>query len=210
MKTILLFILLSGQMAFATEAAKESVASEADAWSDIKYSFGLMFEASYGQFTTKNNLYYLVPAVGSTWYSFEEDKRFASLTQSKEIKNIVNNVGDAGVVFNFPLLHAGFWYYGKTKKNNHAMQFAKEYFAAMYLTLAETGLLSYVHVHDRPSSENISFWEKEFRGDSSWPSGHIVPYSTLFFKTLQFYGPYWSILPLGLTVVSSIQRMQDG
>ena len=90
------------------------------------------------------------------------------------------------------------------------MQFMMEYASAMYLTLAETGILSYIQIHKRPSPHNISFWEKEFRGNSSWPSGHIVPYSALFFKTLQFYGPAWSTIPLALTLMSSLQRMQDG
>ena len=31
-----------------------------------------------------------------------------------------------------------------------------------------------------------------------------------FFKTLQFYGPTWSTIPLVFTMVASLQRMQDG
>ncbi|MFT6070917.1 MAG: undecaprenyl-diphosphatase [Bacteriovoracaceae bacterium] len=181
-----------------------------DGWTDIKSTVGLMLRGSYLQFTTRNNLYYLGAGAAASWYAFEHDDRVAALTASKEIKNIVNHIGDAGVFFNFPFAAMGTWYLGKKSKNSKLQRFAMEYAAAMYLALGESGLVSYIQIHKRPSSHNVSFWEKEFRGDSSWPSGHIMPYSTLFFKTLQFYGPAWSSIPLVFTLVSGLQRMQDG
>lgn len=206
----ILFLLVFSFSVFAEEPAAKPNGPTGDGWTDIKTTFSWLFKASYIQFTEPNNIYYGLVGGAVSWYAFEEDERVAALTMSKEIHNIVDHVGDAGVVFNFPLLHAGMWYYGKKTGNTHVMQFMMEYAAAMYLTLAETGLLSYIQIHKRPSPQNISFWEKEFRGDSSWPSGHIVPYSALFFKTLQFYGPAWSTIPLALTVLSGLQRMQDG
>ncbi|MBK26849.1 MAG: hypothetical protein CME70_22800 [Halobacteriovorax sp.] len=190
--------------------ASENKAPSGDGWTDTKTTINWMLKASYMQFTVQNNIYYGAVGAAASWYSFEHDDRIAALTQSKEIKNIVDHVGDAGVFFNFPFAAMGAWYYGKKSGNTHLMQFMMEYASAMYLTLAESGLFSYIQIHKRPSPHNISFWEKEFRGDSSWPSGHIVPYSALFFKTLQFYGPGWAMIPLGLTVMSGLQRMQDG
>ena len=178
-------------------------------WGDLKESMSLMVRGSYLQFTTKNNLYYAAAGVPLVAYSFEHDKRIQSRYGGSEIRNIVDHVGDGGVIFNFPLLHLGFYAYGKKYKNNHHVQFAKEYLAAMYLALFESGLLSYVSVHERPSTQNSSFWEKEFRGSSSWPSGHVIPYMTLFFKTMQFYGPKWAALPLALSIMSGMQRIQD-
>lgn len=190
--------------------AKESDSlSSADLWKDSKETISLLLRGSYLQFTEVNNLYHSAWGVPLVWYSFEEDKRVQNRYGGTEIANVVDNIGDLGVVFNFPILHAGFYYYGKKTGNNHHVQFAKEYFAAMYLALTESGLLSYISVHNRPKTTDVSFWETEFRGDSSWPSGHVVPYMTLFFKTLQFYGPAWSALPLALSVVSSMQRIQD-
>lgn len=176
---------------------------------DIKEAFGLLFKGSYLQFTEINNLYHAAWGVPLNWYAFENDKRILNRYGGTNIANIVDNVGDLGVAFNFPLLHSGFYYYGKKTGNNHHVQFAKEYFASMYLALAESGLLSYIDVHKRPRTTELSFWESEFRGDSSWPSGHVIPYMTLFFKTLQFYGPAWSTLPLALSILSSMQRIQD-
>lgn len=189
--------------------AAEKNANQTDDWSFLKDSFSLMFESSYTQFTTKSNLYISAAAAPAILYGFEEDRRVQTRYGGTEIKNIVDHVGDAGVVFNFPLIHLGFYYYGKKKNNPHHMQFAKEYFAAMYLALAESGLLSYVNVHSRPVTRDLSFWESEFRGKSSWPSGHVIPYMSLFWKTLQFYGPAWSALPFAFSILASMQRVQD-
>ncbi|MCP4913185.1 MAG: phosphatase PAP2 family protein [Oligoflexia bacterium] len=207
MKKFILMLLTVGLLTGSLHA--ESDTKESQSWVDLKETFFLLFEGAYTQFQTKSNLYYMGAAVPSVWYAFENDDRIQTRYGGTEIKNIVDHVGDAGVVFNFPLLHLGFYYYGRNTNNNHHIQFAKEYFAAMYLALAESGLLSYVSIHNRPVTGDESFWEKEFRGDSSWPSGHVVPYMTLFFKTLQFYGPAWSTIPLALSILSSMQRVQD-
>jgi undecaprenyl-diphosphatase len=182
---------------------------EAIAYEDAKDAFSLLARGSYLQFTQVNNLYYLGAGVPATWYAFENDLRVKTRYGGSEIKNFVDHVGDAGVIFNFPVIPLAFYYVGRSSGNNRHVQFAKETFAATYLTLIESGLLSYFFIHARPEDGNISFWESDFRGNSSWPSGHIVPYATLFFKTLQFYGPAWSTLPFALTVVSSMQRIQD-
>jgi membrane-associated phospholipid phosphatase len=198
-----------GQEASEKPSAPESELSMDGAWNDMVDSFRLLFEGSYQQFTTVNNLYHAAWGIPLNWYAFEEDKRLQKRYGGTEIINVVDHVGDLGVIFNFPVLHSAFYIYGKRTGNNHHVQFAKEYFAAMYLALVETGILSYVQVHHRPQPQDASFWEKEFRGDSSWPSGHVIPYMTLFFKTLQFYGPAWSAIPAVLTIMSSMQRVQD-
>lgn len=206
-KSLLVFSFLF--LSFFSFAEGEEEFSSDVFWKDAKETVGLLIDGSYMQFTTANNLYHAAWGIPLNWYAFEEDDRIQNRYGGTEIANIVDHVGDLGVVFNFPLLHAGFYYYGKKTGNNHHVQFAKEYFASMYLALAESGLLSYVSVHGRPNPTDVSFWEKEFRGDSSWPSGHVVPYMTLFFKTLQFYGPGWAALPLVAVVMSSMQRIQD-
>ena len=85
-----------------------------------------------------------------------------------------------------------------------------EYMSSMYLALGESALLSFVPIHERPDKENLSNWETGFRGKSSFPSGHVIPYYGLFFKTLQFYGPYWSIPPAILSVWAAMQRVRSG
>ena len=177
---------------------------------DLKKGFSLLFKGSTEQFKTKNNAYYLGAAIPSLWYSFENDDRLSIDARSKEIPQYIDIAGDLGVIFSFPVAPLGFYYLGRNNKDNHMMQFSVEFIASMYLALAEASLLSYIPIHDRPVTTNLSKWETGFRGGSSWPSGHIIPFASLFFKTLQFYGPAWSIAPAVLTVLTSVQRVRDG
>lgn len=181
-----------------------------DALNDLGTSFVWMFKGAYYQFSQINNLYYLPFAVGSTSYAFEHDERISNSARSRKLEKHIDTVGNLGVVFNFPFFPVGFYYYGRYNNSPHAVQFAMEYFAALYLALGESGLLSFIDVHERPVTSKLSVWETDFRGKSSWPSGHTIPYQTLFFKTLQFYGPWWSILPFIAGVWTSQQRVQDG
>lgn len=185
-------------------------AQERTWWGDFKKTLSYLGQGSYLQFTQINNAYYAAAAVPGMWYAFEHDDRLSDLYISKELPKHIEIVGDLGIAFNFPILPAMVYAIGRGKDNDKAMQFAMEYTAALYLTLAETGLMSFIDVHERPIKDGQSFWETAFRGDSSFPSGHIVPYSVLFFKTLQFYGPYWAIIPGILTYWSGYQRMQEG
>ena len=197
----LLLVLLFISQAYASESNRHVDA--------LKESFGLLFKGSYLQFTQVNNLGYATLAVPSLIVAFEEDDRLSNHYRGKNVGNFINHVGDFGVVLNQPLFPVALYFAGDYWGNSHLVQFAKEFFAASYLALAESGILSFIDIHERPSTQNLSFWDKSFRGDSSFPSGHVIPYQVLFFKTLQFYGPAWSVLPLGLSVVAGMQRVQD-
>lgn len=199
-------LLISFTLVFSANA-QNSYESE---WSDLTETFEYFYKGAYTQFTLKNNLYYTIPAVGTTYYSFEEDKRLSDNQRAKKLRKVYNVTGDVGIALNFPILPIGIYYLGQKNKDNHLIQFAKEYMATMYLTLAETGMISYIPGHERPNKVGQSMWETAFRGENSFPSGHIVPYSALFFKTLQFYGPYWAVIPGVLTYFSAMQRVREG
>lgn len=207
--TFLVFIISFSAIAEETVPTPNDSA-QFDLWQDTKHTIKLFGKGAYQQFTQKNNLYYMGAAVPSLYWAFEEDDRVKDLMLSKEMKKPVEIFGTLGVVFNFPFIPAAAWYYAKKTNDNHCRQFAMEYMATLYLALGESGLLSFIQVHERPVNSNIGFWEEAFRGDSSWPSGHVIPYMALTFKTYQFFGPYWATIPLGLSYVASIQRMQDG
>lgn len=205
----IVFLLLS--ISFYHNLYADQPSGERSFYTDAKRSFSLIFEGAYRQFQVKNNLYYLVPGVASTWYAFENDQRISDRAREQRIRGHVQLTSDLGVLFNFPFAPAGIYAWSRYNDDNHMAQFAMEYFATLYLTLGETGLLSFIDIHERPEGQdNSNFWETAFRGDSSFPSGHIVPYTTLFFKTLQFYGPAWSIAPAVLSVWASTQRVRDG
>ncbi len=199
--TVLLALILN----FSTHASiGESV------WKDLSTSVGWLVEGSVQQFKTKNNLYYLGAAAPLTWYAFEKDEDNLESARSKgKAPRHIRLAGDFGVVLGFPVIQAGFYSYGRKYKNEKAIQFAMEYVSSMYLAMVESGVISFVQIHERPDRENLSSWETGFRGNSSFPSGHVIPYYGLFFKTLQFYGPYWAVAPAILSVWAAKQRVRS-
>lgn len=212
---VLCFLLLTGPKLWASEFNfKGNVDSRPEVseswWQASVLSVGYLARGAALQFTQVNNLGYALAATPALWYSFEEDDRLSQNAQTKKIPKHIDLTGDLGVALNFPLIPIGFYTYSRVTGKSLYAQFAMEYFATLYLTLAESGVLSFVDIHERPNKKDLSSWETNFRGDSSFPSGHIVPYSTLFFKTFQFFGPLWSLPPLVLTVWSSQQRVREG
>ncbi len=181
-----------------------------DWWQASLLSLGYFARGAALQFTQVNNLGYALAATPALWYSFAEDDRLVAHARTKSMPKHIEFTGDLGVALNFPLISIGYYTYARMSGENRYAQFAMEYFATLYITLVESGIMSFVDVHERPNQENLSSWETNFRGDSSFPSGHIVPYSTLFFKTFQFFGPWWSLPPLVLTLWSSQQRVREG
>jgi len=210
--TILLSMILNPSLQAQEEPPQiEGHAYRDGQWrNDMYEALVWMLKGSYLQFTQKSNLGYAAVAAASLSYSFDHDKRVSGLYQSKSIPKHIDLTGDIGIGLNAPIIPLGSYIIGAMRGDSKLMNFAKEYAAAFYLTVAEVELFSWIHIHDRPNTHDISFWETEFRGPSSFPSGHIIPYTVLFFKTLQFYGPLWSVIPGILSYWSSYQRMQEG
>lgn len=179
-------------------------------WEGLKSSVTYFYQGSYLQFTAKNNAYMAAAAVPALWYSFEEDERITNNARTKRIPKYMQISSDLAPVLSFPLIPMVFFGYGIKTDNERSVQFAKETFATMYLALIESAALSTIHVHKRPDENKLSKWETNFRGKSSFPSGHIIPYATLAIKSFQFYGPYHAIIPSALLVATSVQRIRDG
>jgi undecaprenyl-diphosphatase len=207
MKRLFIISLLS--MLFCKNISAAELSSET-AWEGLKSSMTYLYQGSYLQFTEKNNLYVAAAAAPSLWYSFEEDKRISNHARTKSVPNYMKFTSDLAPVLSFPIIQLAFFSYGVKKDDARAVQFAKETFATMYLALLESVVLSTVPVHERPDSRNLSKWETNFRGKSSFPSGHVIPYAAFALKTFQFYGPYYAIVPSALYVFTSIQRVRDG
>lgn len=188
-------------------AAEES--SERVFKNDFKTAVGYLLKGSYTQFMTTSNLYYAGVAVPTLWYAFENDKEIVARAAKKDIPKHMEITGDLGVICNFPIIPLGAYYWGRRKKDNRLIQFSMELAASLYLALAETAILSWIPVHDRPNKDAVTFWETAFRQDSSFPSGHVVPFATLFLKTFQFYGPYYAIVPAAMFYLSATQRVRD-
>lgn len=201
-KLVLLFVLCSN--AYASEL------DGATYWKGLKTSFSYLYLGSYLQFQEKTNLYYAGAALPALWFSFDQDKRISDNARTKPIPKLIQLSGDLAPVLGLPLLSFATFSYGIKHDDPKLVAFAEEYFGAMYLAFIESAALSVIKIHERPSSAKLSKVETALRGKSSFPSGHIIPYATLAFKTFQFYGPYWAIAPAALTIMTSIQRVRDG
>lgn len=193
--------------------SSRSHAAEMDiptAWDGLKSSLTYFYQGSYMQFTAENNLYYAAAAAPSLWYSFKEDDRISRNARQKNIPKYMEISSDLAPVMSFPLIPIAFFTYGVKKENSKATQFAKETFAATYLALLESAAMSVIDIHERPNNDKLSKWETNFRGGSSFPSGHVIPYAVMTLKAFQFYGPYYALVPAALLTATSIQRVRDG
>ena len=203
---IILFFIVFSLSTKAQEQIQNSPQVGTNAGSDFVTSLKWLVQGSYKQFLSINNLYTLGVAVPATWYAFNQDDYVESTSQGKFIPEPVKFVSNASVFFATPLLQVGLYYIGSRNDDTKMMQYAMEMFSTTYLTFVETFLLSYIYIHDRPDSEYLDELE-QLRGNSSFTSGHMIAYTTLFSKTLQFYGPWWSLIPLSAAVMTGYERV---
>lgn len=209
MKKIILFFFFC-QILFSHGHLKAADLSVDSYWSELKNTLTFMRDGSYLQFTTKTNLYGAAVATPALWYSFKEDERISRHQRTKHISNFTQVASDLAPALSFPIIQGIFLTYGIKNDQRHEVEFATQTMATMYLALLESAALSVIDIHQRPDEEKLSKWETQFRGKSSFPSGHVVPYAALAIKTYQFYGPAWAIAPFGLYVATSLQRVRDG
>lgn len=177
--------------------------------SDFINTFKLLGRGATLQFTDAPSVF--LGSVGLVTLSaaiLQKDKIERGI-RSEPASDVENYISDLNIVFSFPILPLTTWYISQKTNNNKLRLFSMEYFATLYLTKAEVFLLSFIPINERPNSEGINAFEKYFRGKSSFPSGHMVPASTLFWKTFQYYGPIYSLAPLAWTVLTGYQRVNS-
>ncbi len=184
-------------------------ASENVAWKDFKESFADIFRAFPSQFKARSNAYATAIATPMLAYSFDQDDRLSALFRSKKENWAINLVGDMAIAANFPIIPFGFYAWGRSHHDERLIRFSKEVFIATYLAGWQIIAISLLPINERPN-DDVSFWEKSFRGGSSFPSGHVMPFAVLTMKTLQYYGPLRAMIPAALTLATGYQRVQEG
>jgi membrane-associated phospholipid phosphatase len=186
--------------------------------SDFKYSIKEDFldtlewtyKGSYKQFQQTQNLIFAGVAVLSTLYFIKNDERISKKSVKKnKNEKVFRLISDSSILFNTPIVPIIFYGIGVSNEDSHMVRFSKEYFSALTLSLLETAVISAIPVHQRPDQKELSFWETAFRGQSSFPSGHVVGYSILGLKTLQFYGPYYAIAPFAFAAATGFERVHS-
>lgn len=175
--------------------------------SDFFESLDWMVKGSYKQFSSTQNQMLGGFALLSTLYLLKNDKRISGQISRKEGGSGYKLISDSSILFNTPIMPALFYTLGSYNNDSKMIQFSKEYLAALSLTLIESVAISIVPIHQRPDQKDLSLWEKAFRGQSSFPSGHVVGYSVLSFKLFQFYGPGYALVPVSLAVITGFERV---
>lgn len=175
-----------------------------DAYEVLKWSY----QGAYKQFSGTQNLLLTGLAILSTSYFIKNDKEISdNVVKKHSNEKVLRFISDSSIIFNTPLIPLAFYGAGVVRKDKKMMSFAKEYMASMTLALFETGVISMIPVHQRPDQKELTVWETAFRGQSSFPSGHVVGYTILGFKAFQYYGVFAAAIPLGLAFATGFERV---
>jgi hypothetical protein len=175
-----------------------------DFWQSMQWAW----QGSYKQFqSTQNKVFAGIAAVATAYFIVNDDRLSQKTVEKKTNEKLVSTISDSSIFFNTPVLPVLFYSWGVSSRDEKMVRFSKEYLAALTLGLLESAAISMVPVHQRPDQKELSFWEKAFRGQSSFPSGHVIGFSVLGFKAFQFYGPVMAITPFALAAVTGFERV---
>ncbi len=198
--------LLLLQSGFANE---EKEPSEFSFKNDFYDSLSYMGKGSYLQFSEAPSIFMGAVGAAALVATFSQKEKIETGLRSSEASKSEKIISDLNILFSLPIIPISTWYFAKKRNDQKLRMFAKEYFSTLYLTKAEVLMFSFIPINDRPNSDGINAFEKNFRGKSSFPSGHMVPASTLFWKTFQYYGPLYAAVPAAWTVVTGYQRVNS-
>lgn len=203
MKVLCLFFILFSSLLNAQEGEYPSLKEDT-------FTMGRMIrKASYIQFTGPQSWAIMGVGLGTVLLVYNNDKKLLRQWDGNGPSSTVKIFGDYGALFlNLPFFAMGLNQLAKHKNNPKLYHFSLEYAATAYLTLPETYIISAIPIHKRPSTQNQNFVERYFRLKSSFPSGHMAAVSSLFFKTLQYYGPLVATPALAMAVMTATHRMQ--
>lgn len=176
-----------------------------DFYDTLEYSY----KASYKQFTTPRALPILGFSALSVFYSVKQDQHVASEMSGKNISDTEKTIGLTGLVLMSPASSIIMYYWGRYQQDQKFINFSKEYFATINLSVVESTLIGFVPFHGRPDGGELNPFEKRVGVGSSFPSGHPMSFMVLSYKLFQFYGPGYAAVPAGLAYVLSRKRLKD-
>lgn len=183
----------------------------AEEWNDFKDSLQLIAHGSYRQFTSPTGLGLFTVGTASTLYTLSQDEKWSASAVDQGPTTFESRLSnDWSQLTNFPTIPLAFYFVAKKTGDQKMKQFAIETFSTMYLVMIEALGLSFIPIHDRPREQKLSAWETSFRSTSSFPSGHILGLAALSFKTLEYYGPWWSLIPSSALAIISLERVKSG
>ncbi len=176
---------------------------------DLKRTLGYTADGSYLQFSTTQNLVFASIATGATLYFIKNDEEISKKSYDKDAdRHLLSIVSNSAVLFNTPIIPGLFYYRARSTNDLKLKRFSEELLATTLLSMGETVIISAIPFHHRPDEKHLSPVEKMFRGQSSFPSGHVIGFTALGMKSLQFYGPQYAIIPFSLAALTAFERVK--
>jgi len=183
---------------------------------DVGEIFGTAWHASYGQLQHTDTLTTLGLGAAATWLVEDNDDSLLARYQGKEFltSGLFDAVGDqtALALAAAPVVT---WLVSSWTKDEKLRSYSIESLSAIVLTYAETELITNaIPTHERPRNEAgdeaSNFFDTAFRGQYSFPSGHLIGPFIVTMKTWDYYGWQVALLPATVTGVSAFNRIADG
>ncbi len=201
-------------------AAASSLAHAEDApftfWGDFRESLSIATEASYTQLIDPAARNSLLIGGALTFATDRHDRQlFDSLDQNSAFEegSTLDFIGDEIALFATftPIVTH---YFARKLNDEKLRRFSIETFSAMTLVYTETLILSQFGFHQRPrvqaGDEPSGFFDTGIRGQSSFPSGHVLAPTILTLKTFDAYGWKPALIPAALTTATTLQRISNG
>ena len=185
-------------------------------WGDFRESLSIAAEASYTQLTDPAARNSLLIGGALTFATDRNDQDiFDSLDENSAFEDgsALDFIGDEVALF-VTLTPIVTHYFARKLNDQKLRRFSIETFSAMTLVYAETLVLSQFGFHERPrviaGDEPDGFFDTGIRGQSSFPSGHVLAPTILTLKTFDAYGWKPALIPAALTTVTTLQRISNG
>lgn len=195
--SLMLFVFLS--LPLFGQSTKE------DFYDTLEYSY----KASCKQFTAPQAIPILALSTVSVFYAVKQDNHIEDKFSGRSISDSEKTIGVTGLVLISPASSMLMYFWGRQNADQKFINFTKEYFAAINLSIIESTFIGFVPFHGRPDGGPLNPLERRVGVSSSFPSGHPMGYMVLSYKLFQFYGPQYSVVPAVLAYVDSRKRLKD-
>lgn len=176
---------------------------------DFIDSLNILYRGAGLQFKGTSNHIILGASTALLLAYWSHDKKDSAKLGKKPEPSAEKLASNLGIFVNFPFIPMATYAIGRNNNDEKLINFSKEYFAALNLALVEASLISFIPIHTRPSTEDLSLWEKAFRDESSFPSGHTIGWWVMTFKTFQYYGPVPAFPALVAGILASSERVKS-
>ena len=222
----LVFAMPNGAQAGATATLNagnpESPSPSATDWEkvslfgDVGDVLGIAWKASYTQLLDAENLTILGVGGLATWAADANDDGWLRKLRSRDYltNDVMSVIGDETALA-MAAVPLATWLLANRFEDEKLRSFSLETLSGITLVYAETLLIAHaIPTHERPRDLDgdpaSSFFDTAFRGNYSFPSGHLIGPLMVTLKAWDYYGWKAAIVPATVTTVSAFNRIGDG